>query len=252
MPKNSSAIEPTRGRQGPVLEQPDVEARVLDAGSRTRRTAASTARPPSSRAEHADAAPTTRRRRPARSRRPAAPGRGWSRARRRSRSCRARGCATRAPGRARRPAPTTVTGTLIRKTEPHQKWVSSRPPSTGPIATPMPTAEVQMPMARDRSPRLEDVGDDGQRLRHDRRAAQAHHRAGRDQLVGRVRVGGEQRAEAEQDQADHQHALAADPVADHPEGEQQAGEDERVGVDRPLELGLAGAEAARRPGWRWS
>ena len=49
-------------------------------------------------------------------------------------------------------APTIVTGTLIRKTEPHQKWVSSRPPSTGPIATPMPTAEVQMPMARARSP----------------------------------------------------------------------------------------------------
>ena len=48
-------------------------------------------------------------------------------------------------------APSTVTGTLIRKTEPHQKWASSRPPSTGPMATPMPTAEAQMPMARARS-----------------------------------------------------------------------------------------------------
>ena len=96
--------------------------------------------------------------------------------------------------------------------------------------------------------RLEDVGDDRQRLRHHRRAAQAHRRAGRDQLVGRVRVGGQQRAEAEQGEADHEHALAADAVADHPEGEQQAGEDERVGVDRPLELGLAGAEAAGRAG----
>ena len=44
-----------------------------------------------------------------------------------------------------------MTGTLIRKTEPHQKWVSSRPPRTGPIATPMPTAEVQMPIALARS-----------------------------------------------------------------------------------------------------
>ena len=95
---------------------------------------------------------------------------------------------------------------------------------------------------------LEDVGDDGQRLRHDGRAAQAHHRAGRDELVGRVRVGREQRAEAEQHEAGHQHALAADPVADDAEGEQQAGEDERVGVDRPLKLGLAGAEAARSTG----
>ena len=146
--------------------------------------------------------------------------------------------------------PATVTGTLIRKTEPHQKWVSSRPPSTGPMATPMPTAEVQMPMARAPLARLEDVGDDGQRLRHDGRAAKAHHRAGRDELVGRVRVGGEQRAEAEQDQAGHEDPLAADPVADDAEGEQQAREDERVGVDRPLELGLAGADAAlgRRAG----
>ncbi len=47
--------------------------------------------------------------------------------------------------------PTAVSGTLIRKTEPHQKWASSRPPTIGPMATPMPTAVAQMPMARARS-----------------------------------------------------------------------------------------------------
>ncbi len=44
-----------------------------------------------------------------------------------------------------------MTGTLIRKTEPHQKCESSSPPSTGPVATPMPTAVAQRPIARGRS-----------------------------------------------------------------------------------------------------
>ncbi len=48
-------------------------------------------------------------------------------------------------------APTATIGTLIRKTEPHQKWSSSRPPSTGPMANPAPTAAAQMAMARPRS-----------------------------------------------------------------------------------------------------
>ena len=47
--------------------------------------------------------------------------------------------------------PTIVTGTLIRKTEPHQKWSSSRPPRTGPVAMPRPTAMAHRPMARGRS-----------------------------------------------------------------------------------------------------
>ncbi len=38
-------------------------------------------------------------------------------------------------------------GMLIRKTEPHQKWLSSRPPVMGPMAMASPTAPAQMPMA---------------------------------------------------------------------------------------------------------
>ena len=42
-------------------------------------------------------------------------------------------------------------GTLIRKTEPHQKCSSRKPPSNGPRATAPPTAAAQMPMALPRS-----------------------------------------------------------------------------------------------------
>jgi hypothetical protein len=47
--------------------------------------------------------------------------------------------------------PTTAMGTLIRKTDPHQKWTSRKPPRIGPIATPSPAVPDHMPMARARS-----------------------------------------------------------------------------------------------------
>ena len=46
---------------------------------------------------------------------------------------------------------TTTTGTLTRKTEPHQKCSSSQPPVTGPMATAMPAVADQMAMAWARS-----------------------------------------------------------------------------------------------------
>ena len=91
--------------------------------------------------------------------------------------------------------------------------------------------------------RLEDVRDDRQGLRHDRGAAETHRRPGPDELVRALRVGAQQRENAEQGHADDQHPPPPDPVAHHAEGEQQAGEDQRVGIDRPLELALARAEA---------
>ncbi len=42
-------------------------------------------------------------------------------------------------------------GTFTRKTEPHQKWVSSAPPATGPMPTPSAETPAQTPMARARS-----------------------------------------------------------------------------------------------------
>src|SRR5947199_10655498 len=37
-----------------------------------------------------------------------------------------------------------TTGTLTRNTEPHQKWVSSQPPTTGPIPMPSPDTPAQV------------------------------------------------------------------------------------------------------------
>ncbi len=45
----------------------------------------------------------------------------------------------------------TITGRLIRKTEPHQKWPSRKPPTTGPTAAPAEAMAPQMPTARLRS-----------------------------------------------------------------------------------------------------
>jgi hypothetical protein len=131
--------------------------------------------------------------------------------------------------------PATTTGTLIRKTEPHQKLSSSAPPRIGPIAL----------------ARVEDVRDDRQRHGHDRGAAEAHQRAGPDQLVGRLGVRRQQRRQSEDREADGQHALATEPVAEHAGGEEQAGEDQRVRVDGPLQLTLAGPQAVLRVGERF-
>ena len=45
----------------------------------------------------------------------------------------------------------TITGTAIRNTEPHQNQVSSRPPISGPIAPPAEKLDIQTPMAKVRS-----------------------------------------------------------------------------------------------------
>ena len=46
------------------------------------------------------------------------------------------------------------------------------------------------------------------------------------------------------DEADHEHAAAADAVGERAAGEQQRRERERVGVDHPLQVGEVGAEVA--------
>ena len=44
--------------------------------------------------------------------------------------------------------PMATTGTLTRKTDPHQKCSSSHPPAVGPTAMPSPETPAQMPIAR--------------------------------------------------------------------------------------------------------
>ena len=95
-------------------------------------------------------------------------------------------------------------------------------------------------------PRVEDVGDDRERRRQYRGAADAHQRAGGDELAGRLRVRGGDRCDAEQQQAEQQDLLAAEPVTEHAPGEQQPGEDQGVRVGGPLQVALGGTEAALR------
>src|SRR5688572_4892029 len=45
----------------------------------------------------------------------------------------------------------TITGTAIRNTDPHQNQLSSKPPISGPIAPPAEKLDIHMPIAKVRS-----------------------------------------------------------------------------------------------------
>jgi hypothetical protein len=88
----------------------------------------------------------------------------------------------------------------------------------------------------------EDVGDDRQRRRHDHRRADSHQGAHGYQLPGGV---GDQRTEAreaEDRDARLESAFAAEAVPERAEDQQEAGEDEEIGVDHPLQPGRGRVE----------
>ena len=82
------------------------------------------------------------------------------------------------------------TGTLIQKIACQFQPSTTAPPMSGPAATPRPATPPQMPIASGRSRRATDPGDEGERERHERGAAEALHGPGRDELSG---VGAERR-----------------------------------------------------------
>ncbi len=90
---------------------------------------------------------------------------------------------------------------------------------------------------------LEDVHDDREGGGQDEGAAEAHHGAEGDELPGGVRQRGQYGSHTEHGHAEEQHLLAAEPITEQTRGEEQSGEDQRVGVDRPLQLALGGAES---------
>ena len=147
-----------------------------------------------------------------------------------------------------RPAPigtraTMTTGTLIISTEPHQKCSSSQPPVTGPRATARPAVAAHTAMATARSLATVKTLTRIARVAGNISAAPTPIAARqRDQGVGRAGRGAEGGERGEQAEADHQHPLAPDAVAEAAGGHQQAGEDEDVGVDDPLQLAGRGAE----------
>ena len=67
-------------------------------------------------------------------------------------------------------------------TEPHQKWSSNTPASTGPITPAMPAVPALMAMAVARSEPLKHVGEDRQCRGHDQPGTDTHDRAHGDEL----------------------------------------------------------------------
>ena len=160
------------------------------------------------------------------------------------------GCGLRELGTRKAAAirPAAATGTLTRKTEPHQKWTRRNPPRMGPMATPSPAVPDQIPMARARSPSPVKTLVRMERVQGISAAAPTPitTRA----AVSRSGVGDHAASAdpaAEDDQTGHEHPLASDPVPERAEGEQQTGEGDRVGVHDPLELAGRCTQTPERP-----
>ena len=150
-----------------------------------------------------------------------------------------------ARGTSRRRGRQATIGTLTRNTDPYQKWPSSQPLATGPIAPAAPVTPAQIAMAFVRSSggntltRIDSV--DGMM---NAAPAPISGPAG-DELPHRGRQRGGAAGAQEDDEPELQRALASEAVADRAGGEQQAGEHERVGGDDPLQLRVGGVRAPR-------
>ncbi len=89
-----------------------------------------------------------------------------------------------------------------------------------------------------------DVPDDGQGAGLAGRGADTHDHAAGDEPINVPRQCGHDGATTEDGHAREHHALTAEDVAEHPGGEHEAGERQRVAVDDPLQRGDAGVQIA--------
>ena len=145
------------------------------------------------------------------------------------------------------------TGTLMKKIHGQERSSVSAPPTIRPTALPPIAIAAQTPSAFARSaPFRERRRDDRERGRRDERGAEPLERAAGDQHPGVHGEPVEQRRDGEHDEAEEEQPLAPEQVARAAAEQQEAAEDERVGVDDPLEVrlargpGLPGSRAARR------
>ena len=145
------------------------------------------------------------------------------------------------------------TGTLTKKIHGHENDCVRTPPRIEPD---------RRAADRDRRPdaeRLRPLGalgkgrrDDRERRGRDERRAEALQRARADQHARADREAVEQRRGGEDHEPDQEEALAPEQVAGATAEQEEAAEDERVGIDDPLQVGLAQPEvvldrrAARR------
>ncbi len=141
-----------------------------------------------------------------------------------------------------------ITGTLMRKIEPYQKWPSRRPLATGPNAPAAPVTLAQIAIAFGRScagktlMMIDNV--DGMI------SAPAIPMTARHAMSWPMPVAcdAERGADEEQQEAELQRALAAETVAQRAGREEEPGEDEGVDGDDPLELRLGCVQLARERG----
>ena len=144
---------------------------------------------------------------------------------------------------------TTAIGTFTKKIAPQRKCSSNQPPLIGPTATPTPTMAAQSPIALARrtgsvkmlviSPRV--VG---------KITAAPTPMAARAaiELLRRIHLGRNGGCDREKYEASAQPATPAEAVAEAAGRQQQAGHDEGVRVDDPLQLRGVGVEFARQCG----
>ena len=133
------------------------------------------------------------------------------------------------------------------KIEPHQKWSSRKPPTTGPSATPRPAVAAQMPMAIARSRASVKTLISSESVAGMMNAAPAPMTArAAIEPVDAARVRGRRRGDAEHREPGEQRAPAPVAIAERAGQQQQPGEHERVGVDHPLQLADVRVEVAHQ------
>ena len=166
-----------------------------------------------------------------------------------------RATGSRDSGSSLRPATIAIaiSGTLTMKIEPHQKWSSRKPPTTGPSATPRPAVAAQMPIAIARSRVSVKTLISSESVAGMMNAAPAP-------MTARATMSpstppayaAHRRGDAEHREPGEQRAPASEAIAERAGQQQQPGEHERVRVDHPLQLahvrarGRAPASGARR------
>ena len=121
---------------------------------------------------------------------------------------------------------------------------------TARAAPAMPPSPDQAPIARARSSGRNAGLQDRQAARRQQRAADALHRAGGHQRLDVRREPAGQGRHGEPDGADDEDPPAAEAVAQRAAEQDQRGEGQRVGVDRPLQPGHAGVQVLADLGQR--
>ena len=139
-----------------------------------------------------------------------------------------------------------ITGRASRNTEPHQKYSSSRPPSSGPIALPAEKAEIQTAIARERCPGSWNMVKISDRVDGASVAPAIPSRARlRMSISALVENAASSDSTPNARGADEQQLAAADAVAERAHRDEEARDHEAVDVDDPEQLRAARLQVGR-------